>query len=331
MVNFFNRTGHVEVIKQKTFFTTQYKTADEIVYTTYHGDVMKVMDGIDFKFKIKKLSDMTSTNCYADVSILGLSRETIKALATTRPVGIEQTLQKRVRVYASYEDFGDNLIFDGDIVMAQPSMPPDNWLNIKAFVGNYRHFQLYSSSINEELQIGRLMENGARELGLKKVKFCDANDAKVRAEMIRKIKGFDCSGTKADLLQMLNRVSDFYVFEDNGMLVCKLRDDGRRSRTTAAVISESTGMIGIPEVLVGSVTGKGKKKSSDDSSSSLRLKVTCFINPSIQLWDLVYLQSVYLSDADGYYTVNEIEYSGHLRGQDWYMTLTLTATNVGRT
>lgn len=331
MANFFNRIGRVEILYQKVGFDLVTEDEKMIYTTSYSADIMKQMDGIDFKFQIRKLCDMTTTNCEASVSILGLSRETVLRLATTRPTAIEQSLRKRIRVYASYEDFGDNLIFDGDVVMAQPTLPPDNWLDIKAFVGNYRKYQLYSSSINDELQVKQLMINSAKVLGLKKVEFKDAQDKRVQAEMIRKLKGFDCSGTKEDLLQMLNRVSDFLVFEDNGMLVCKLRTDERRSRTTPALISESTGMIGIPEVLVGSADGKGKKSANDSSPSSLRLKVKCFINPSIQLWDLVYLQSVYLPDADGYYTVNEIEYNGQLRGQDWYMTLTLTATNIGRT
>lgn len=320
MANFFNRTGRVEIIKAQVV-----NNDNERIF------VMKSLEGLDFKFNIKKLSDMTATNCEATVSILGLSRETIHSLATTRPPAIEQNMRKRVRVYASYEDFGDNLIFDGDIVMAKPNIPPDNWLDIRAFVGNYRHTQLHSSSINGSIQIQQLMKNCAKELGLKNVKFVDYETKQVREEMTRMINGFDCSGTSEDLLQMLNRVSDFLVFEDNRTLMCKLRNDGRRPRKSAALVSESTGMVGIPEVLVGSATGKGKKDPTDMTSSSLRLKVKCFINPSIQLWDLVYLQSVYLPDVDGYYTVNEIEYNGHFRGQEWYMTMTLTATNVGRT
>ena len=321
MADFFNRLGHVEILSRR------------VVFPKKTFDIMESLEDIDYKFNIRKVCDMTTTNCEASVSILGLSRETIHRLATLRAVGPELQLRKRVRVYASYEDFGDNLIFDGDIVKAQPSTPPENWLNINAFVGNYRHSELYSMAVNDRLSIQQLMTNGAKILGVDKVEFRNASDAKVQAEMKRTLKGFDCSGTKYDLLQMLNRVSDFIVFEDNGRLICQLNtdDDYKRSRNTAAILSEDTGMIGIPEVLVGSAEGKGKKTASDSSGSSLRLSVKCFINPSIQLWDLVYLKSVYLPDADGYYTVNEIEYSGHLRGQDWYMTLTLTATNIGRT
>lgn len=322
--NFFSRIGRVEIFDSRIELPVNGGQ--------YEQENLRVFEDLDFKFKITKVSDMCTTKCYGALSILGLNREDIIAYATTKPVGIEAGLRRRVRVYASYEDFGDNLIFDGDIVKAQPSIPPENWLNISAFVGNYRHYQLYSSSINEELSVEQLMLNSASVLGIPTVKFIDGKNEFVQAERKRKLKGFDCSGTKEDLLQMLNRVSDFVVFEDNGMLKCMLRYGGiRRSRTTAALISESSGMIGIPEVLVGSADGRAKKSAKDDSPSSLRLKVKCFINPSIQLWDLVYLQSVYLPGADGYYTVNEIDYDGHLRGQNWYMTMTLTATNVGRT
>lgn len=306
MATFFDRLGHVEIFYKR------------IVSPKVEINILKSLEDIDFKFRVKKMCDMTSTNSEASVSILGLSRESIHRLTTLRPVGVEQTFKKRIRVYASYKDFGDNLIFDGDIVKSQPSIPPENWLNISAFVGNYRHNELYSSAVNGGMRIRDLMKNGAKILDLNGVEFVDADVKEVQDEMNRHINGFDCSGTKYDLLQMLNRVSDFIVFEDNGRLVCKLRDDERRSRKTAAVLSESSGMIGIPEVIV----GKG-----DDNQLPLRMSVKCFINPSIQLWDRVYLQSVYLPDANGFYVVNEIEYEGHLRGQEWYMTLTLTSVN----
>lgn len=314
MANFFNRIGRIEIFDSRAELPLGAGT-----FERYN---LRVFEDLDFKFKITKVSDMASTNCYGALSILGLSRESIIAYATTRATGVETGLHRRVRVYASYEDFGDNLIFDGDIAKVQPSTPPENWLDISAFVGNYRRGELYSSSINGELSVEKLMSNSAKVLGIDTVLFIDGKNELVQAERKRKLKGFDCSGTKEDLVQMLNRVSDFLVFEDNGMLKCKLRDDdSRRSRSTAAVLSEESGMVGIPEVLVGSSDGK----------RPLRIKVKCFINPSIQLWDLVYLKSVYYPSANGYYTVNEIDYDGHLRGQNWYMTMTLTSANVGRT
>lgn len=322
MANFFNRIGRVEILSgQKIIFSTGDATA------TFNlmGDSMRSLDGIDFKFSCKKVHDLATCESNAKVSIIGLSRETIQFLATYRPTGIERQAQKRVRIYASYEDFGDNLIFDGDVTVANPSVPPNNWLSIEAFVGNYRHQELYSGSINGQLTVKELIENTAKVLDLKTNYKLNGDDEENK-ELQRKLSGFDCSGTKADLLNMLNRVSDFIVYEDNGVLnIALFRDDSVRSRNTVAILSEDNGMVGVPQVITGSLD------NSNGVGSVMRLNVKSFINPSIQLWDQVFLRSVYLPSANGYYTVNQIEYNGHLRGNSWFQTMQLTNANVGRT
>lgn len=328
MANFFNRIGHVEILSgKKLIFSTKGGGTATANMTGHIGgyDHMKTLDGIDFKFECTKIHDMTTVQSNAKVSILGLSRESIQFISTYRPKGVERNKQKRIRVYASYEDFGDNLIFDGDITVANPTTPPNNWLNIEAFVGNYRHSELYSGSINGEITVKQLIENVAKTLDLKPHFKLTGNDSE-KKELKRKLTGFDCSGTKADLIDMVNRVSDFIVYEDNGMLnVALFQNDSVRSRNTVAVLSENTGMLGVPQVIVGA------NDNPNGESTVMRLSVKSFINPSIQLWDQVYLESVYMPSANGYYTVNQIEYNGHLRGNEWCQTMQLTNANVGRT
>lgn len=313
MANFFERIGRVEIV-----------TGDTVVLNTdggsIYGNVMKEYDSLDFKFRCKKVCDMTTTNCEAEVSILGLSRESIQELATYRPKGLEMPRQRRIRVYASYRDFGDNLIFDGDIVEAVPSVPPENWLNIQAFVGNYRQNLLYSHSVNMSITVRQLIENVARVLGLKVI-FHLNGDKDERDELMRRIKTFDCSGTQDDILTMVNRVSDFIVYEDCGILHAIMSDsDGVENKRNSVVeISENSGMVGIPKIIVGSDI-KDKKP--------IKIQVKTFINPSIQMWSRVYLESVYFPGVNGSYTVQEIEYSGHLRGNEWYMTMMLQSPEV---
>ena len=313
MANFFERIGRVEVV-----------TGDTVVINTNGGSLsvnaMKEYDSLDFKFKCKKVADMTSTDSNAEVSILGLSRESVQELATYKPRGLEMARQRRIRVYASYRDFGDNLIFDGDIVEAVPSMPPENWITIQAFVGNYRHEKLYSHSINEEITVKQLIENVAQVLGLKAL-FHLNGEKDEQDELQRKIKTFDCSGTQHDLMTMINRVSDFVVYEDCGILHAIMADgEGALNKRNSGVeISEDSGMIGIPKILVGSA------KSGEES---LKLEVKSLINPSIQMWSRVSLKSVYFPGINGEYTVQQIEYNGHLRGNEWYMTVILQSPEV---
>lgn len=313
MANFFERLGRVEVVTGNTVVIST--TGEE---TTHFA--MKEFDSLDFKFKCKKTADLTSSDCYADVSILGLSRESIQEIATYRPIGLELPAQRRIRVYASYVDFGDNLIFDGDIVEAVPSVPPDNWLSIKAMVGGYRHEKLYSHSINEDITVKQLIENVAQVLGLKAL-FHLSGGKDEQDELQRKIKTFDCSGTQYDLMTMINRVSDFIVYEDCGILHAIMADsDGAFNKRNSGVeISENSGMVGIPKILVG---------STKRNEESLKVEVKSLINPSIQMWSRVSLKSVYFPGINGEYTVQQIEYNGHLRGNEWYMTMILQSPEV---
>lgn len=323
MANFFNRLGHIEIISgAKAIFSSETR---EAIAHTKSGDSMRSFDSLDFKFSCKKIADMTTTSSRANVSILGLSRETIQFLATYRPPAIEQSKQKRIRIYASYDDYGDSLIFDGDIEKAIPSVPPNNWLDITAFVGNHRKQQLLSYAVNGSIRFEDLV-NGIAKLFDLTPTYINGTNKQVREARKRMIKGFDSSGSAEDMIQCLNRTSDFIVFEDTGRLICKLRADHNIASTSIIKINEENGMIGIPEITVGSVD---KEKRTKDEPSTMRLRVKCFINPSIRLWNTVYVESIYLPDINGEYTVMEIEYNGHLRGQEWYMTLTLTAAYRG--
>lgn len=320
MANFFNRLGHIEIISgAKAIFSSE--TKEVISHTKYGSDVMRSFDSLDFKFSCKKVVDMSTTSSRANVSILGLSRETIQFLATYRPPAIEQSNQKRIRIYASYTDFGDCLIFDGDIERATPSLPPNNWLDITAFVGNHRRQQLYSYAINGATRFEDLIKAVAKLFDLDPT-YVNGNTKEVQEAKKMYVRGFECSGTMEDIIQSINRISNFQVYEDFGVLECRLKNDYNITSSKIVILDEKNGMIGIPEILVGSVD---KEKRTKGESSTLRIKVKCFINPSISLWNDVYVKSIYLPDVNGFYRVTEIEYNGHLRGQEWYMTLTLTA------
>lgn len=313
MAIFYNRLGHIEIVRGvSTIFSTK---------SAYDTSRLRALHGIDFKFNCKKVSDMTTTASNAKVSILGLSRETVKFLTTLDPPGVERQKAIRVRVYASYEDFGENLIFDGDITNAVPNVPPNNWIDIEAFVGNYRNNALITKTINGETTIKDLIEDIADTLYLTP-RWLQENTKGVKEEQKRKIWGFDSTGTLQDLLTAVNKVSNFIVHQEGLELVIRYDfDKATGNRNSVPLISEKTGMVGIPKIMTGRITSDGRVAM---------LQVTTFINPSLRLWDEVYLQSVYIPDANGVYTIIDVEYNGHYRGTEWYQTMTLTSANARR-
>lgn len=323
--NFFNRAGRIEILSGVKVIFTSNGSTQTILNRANGGETIRRFEGLDFKFRCSKVCDLTMTNSKANVSVLGLSRETIQFLATYRPTNIELANQKRIRIYASYEDYGDSLIFDGDIIRAVPSIPPNNWLDITAHVGNHRKNELQSLAINGAIKFDDLLKAVAKLFDLDPT-YVNGNTKEVQEAKKAYVHGFECSGTMEDIIQSMNRVSNFQVYEDFGVLECRLKNDYKIGSSRVIIIDEKNGMIGIPEILVGSTD---REKKTKDEPSTLRIKVKCFINPNINLWNDVYVKSIYLPDINGLYRVTEIEYNGHLRGQEWYMTLTLTAAYRG--
>lgn len=316
MATFFNRIGRVEITSGTKVI---YSTANGTATVNVVGSSLRALGDIDFRFECKKTCDMTTSQNHANVSILGLSRETIQFLATYRNKAEELQSQKRVRIFASYKDYGDNLIFDGDITLAKPSIPPENWLDIEANVNNERGEELYSKSFIKRIRFHEAVEALARDMGLKNIQWKNCDDEEGIAEKRKEIAPFAIRGTKAQIIKELGRMSNFIVFEDCGSLMLQF-DENKPFRSYSGMpvtISEENGMIGVPQVK------KGIGQSGDSNQKFGTVEVKTFINPSIRMWDIVNLKSVYLPDMDGLYSVQQIEYNGHFRGQEWYQTMTL--------
>ena len=321
MATFFNRIGRVEITSGTKVI---YSTANGTATANVVGSSLRALDDIDFKFECTKVVDMTTYQNQARISILGLSRETIQFLATYRNMAQELEAQKRVRIFASYKDWGDNLIFDGDITFARPSTPPENWLEIEANVNGERGEELYSRSFQRNIRFYEAVEALARDMGLKNVQWKNCEDEEAIAEKRKIISYFEVRGTKAKIIKDLGRMTNFIVFEDCGSLIL-LYDENTKTHAYSnmpVTISEENGMIGVPQVK------QGLSQGGDNQQKFGELEVKSFINPSVRVWDVVNIKSVYLPDMNGLYRVRQMTYSGHFRGQDWYQTMNLTKVNV---
>lgn len=324
MAKFFDRIGRVEIVSgTKVIYSTSNGIATADVRTG-NPTILRALSDIDFRFDCSKACDMTTQDNYARVSILGLSRETIQFLATYRSTAEELQSQKRIRIFASYRDYGDNLIFDGDITLAKPSIPPENWLEIQANVNNVRGEQLYSKSFLEPVRFSEAVEALAKDMGLKNIQYKNSDYMEALAAKRKELAPFAIRGTKAAILKELGRMSRFIVFEDCGSLMLQYdgKNNGASYRGMPITISEDNGMIGVPQVR----TGISKGKDYNDKAAEVEVKT--FISPSIRMWDVVNLKSVYLPGMNGLYSVRKIMYSGQLRGQDWYQTMILTKALV---
>lgn len=252
----------------------------------------KQLDGIDVKFKVDM--PMSAVMVKADVSICNLTRSDIEYLTTYTSQWIALQQRKRIRVFAGYADaLPLQLIFDGDIIEAIPTQPPDIWLNCKAQSGNYGSTQMFSKSILVPTEIKTVFGQAAGWMEM---------PLDWKATSTKTIKSFDFSGSRTKLIDRLCDLDDIIVFEENGTLVAVDKKAPVRDGVIRE-ISEQTGMVGVPKI------------------DYIGIEATVFLDTRIKRGDTVHLTSVRVPAASGLYYVYNVCHQGHLRGTDFYTTI----------
>ena len=328
-MKFYNRVGHVEII-------------------TEDGKVSREYNGLDFRFHVEKTYGGTKDT--ATVGILGLNQESISYLSTFADMATVLSKRRRVRVYAGYEDEGENLIIDGDMIEAIPSIPPDNWLTIRVVCNAYRNTEMMSMSMisepkwNKRLQaqnqkwgfrIDEILDRFVKYAGLDGWRISDSDpDEHMRLYNLvygMYLRSFDCTGTRDDIIRELNRIGDFAVALDGRTLVVgprpwllnrgyptlqqqveynQLGSRGQKKHMKIPVLDMEHGLVGIPQYKWPCCT------------------MTTFLTCGTKIFDRVELKCRYNTEANGIYVVYGISYDGQLRGTPWYAKLHARADGV---
>lgn len=262
-----------------------------VEFITANGQA-KRLDGIDIQFSIEK--HMGAVMNEANVTIYNLTREDIEYLTTFTSQWIAYQQRKRLRIFAGYTDTSVGLIFDGDIIEALPSMPPDIALRCKARSGAYNNSTMISKSVTEPITTKDLLKQVGSWTGL------TVND---HTTTDRKIGGFYYTGSATQLIGQLNDIPDIIAYEDDGSLWVvdkKNTDIGLQMR----VINKNSGMIDIPQP---NATG---------------IEVKILLDPAIKLGQKIKVESDLIPAVNGVYTIYELKYTGHLRGNEFYTDIT---------
>jgi hypothetical protein len=252
--------------------------------------------------------------------------------------------------YAGYEDEGESLIIDGDMIEAIPSIPPSNWLTIRVVCNAYRNTEMMSMSMisepkwNKRLQaqnqkwgfrIDEILDRFVKYAGLDGWRISDSDpDEHMRLYNLvygMYLRSFDCTGTRDDIIRELNRIGDFAVALDGRTLVVGPRpwllnkgyptlqqqveynsmgSRGQKKHMKIPVLDMEHGLVGIPQYKWPCCT------------------MTTFLTCGTKIFDRVELKCRYNTEANGIYVVYGISYDGQLRGTPWYAKLHARADGV---
>lgn len=253
---------------------------------------IKRLEGIDVRFNVKKYMGQVMNE--ANIEIWNLPQEDIEYLTTFTSQWIAINQRKRIRISAGYKDTNIGLLFDGDIVEALPSVPPDVCLRCKARSGAYGNSTIISKSITNPVSVKDVFKQASQWTGLTINDYTTTN---------RKLDSFFYTGSATQLINQINNIPDIIAYEDDGALciVDKAKPDIKKG---IRLVNKDSGMIGIPQ------------------PDALGVKVRLLLDPNIRIGQQIKVESIAIPACNGIYTIYELEHSGELRGSDFYTEIT---------
>lgn len=249
-----------------------------------------VGDALDFKFEGTYVGSVCPR---FSVSILGLSMDTINKLTVWHPA--ESIKAKRgIRVYAGYSKDGiSNPLFEGFILQALPTNPPEMWLNFDCLMRINKN----KPKMSDESVSGAKLIDILKKIG-------EEWNLPVRwdAEKVSQNTTGNFVFTGKTPQMMVDDFSDKFnviIYCDYNTLVCQDKECWTNPPKKAEKLSMDTGLLGVTEL-----TPKG-------ATLIKRL------DSAIKVFSCVELESKLIPKANGIYRAIKVTHKGHFRGDAW--------------
>lgn len=253
---------------------------------------LKEYEGLQVAFNIEKRASSLCNN--ATIQITNLNREHIEYLTTINAISpANEGLRKIIRVFAGYED-NWGLIFEGDITSALPTPPPDITLQCTCLSGYYNKLFNYKAEFQGVVKVRDIITQIAKDLNLTLI---------WQLKEDKTLDGFSYQGSLGDIIETLNKLGKFSVFEEDGKLYVCDKENGKNPQQVTWNYSKENGMIGIPQ------------------PDMYGVKFKVLLNPGIHCYDSVNLVSSQIPAANGEYYIYKINHVGESRGTSFYSEL----------
>lgn len=218
-----------------------------------------------------KFVDVTQNECTLQVG--NLSRDLRNALATNLTPFDYNQQRKSIQVWAGRVSTGLFLRYEGDIISAIPSQPPDIIMHIRSKTMQFFKNDIVAQSYAVTAPLSQIASDTAKSLGLN-LKF-EASE--------RNISNYAYSGSATGQLQRLGSLGPIDAYVDDNTLVCK--DKGVVLVNASHVLSQDSGMIGQIEL------------------TEYGVRVKSLLSPSVILGGTLTLNSVQNPSLNGDYTI----------------------------
>lgn len=262
----------------------------------------KILEGLNIRFNVKCVSSFGIPE-YANIDIYNPNREDLEFLTTSAETWMKK--QSLIQLFVGYDD-NVNCIFSGRIMEAPVEGYPDLALHIKGQSGAE-----YMSDVitveKDNIKVIDLIDYTSSVTGYPvniPTQIRNTNES-----LNKTLEHFSFTGTPWRLLDEIQAMSGGFDVENKGFNLGVYNDQTyvwtpeQATEGRTLLISEKTGMIGVP------------------SLQSYGITVKTLLNPNVVVGDVVEVVSNRMPIVNGAYYINEILHEGELRGRSWYTTL----------
>lgn len=239
-----------------------------------------------------KFVDVTQNEC--SVQVANLSRDLRNQLATNLTPFDYNQKRKSVQVWAGRVSTGMFLRYQGDIVSAVPSQPPDIIMNIRSRTLQFFKMNVVAQSYAVTAPLSQIAKDVASSMGLN-LQF-EASE--------RNVGNYAYSGSATGQVQRLQKLGAIDAYVDDGTLVCK--DKGIALDNAVHTLSQASGMIGQVEL------------------TEYGIRVKCLLSPDLKLGGTLTLDSVQNPSLNGDYTIYRTGFEIATRDTPFYDVIEAT-------
>ncbi len=253
---------------------------------------LQSFEGLNVRFNITKRRGSTMNR--AEIAICNLKTSTVEYLTTINALGKDQEERKVIRLFAGYEDNAGQ-IFEGDIIRALPSAPPDVWITAKCLSGYHNNMQLVTLDLKSGVSPKQICNLVAKQLGLGLSWKCTSK---------KQLDQFKYQGPMTKAIEEINQIGGLVAYQDDDFLV--VEDENMTAPTEGELIktySLESGLIGLPEPDVFGV------------------KFRVLLDPTLKCGQAVRLESKQIPAANGVYYIYSLTHRGELRAEPFYTEL----------
>jgi hypothetical protein len=195
--------------------------------------VLRVYNDLAMTAEGTKYANDNQDEC--TITITNLKKDVQDFLLTETSPFNKSGTKKSIFVEAGRESYGVFRLFEGDISDVSPTQPPDIAVTIKALTGNAQKGVMVSTAQPGQALLSKIAGQVAKDLGVG-LNF-QAKD--------KQISNYTFTGANLKQIDKLGTAGGVNAFLDGKTLVVK--DVGKALPGKLRVLSQDSGMIGIPE------------------------------------------------------------------------------------